>query len=62
MNKRVAIIKGPIPPLPQNLLRWESLFRITYSVSLDNGLIVTNPDQFPEQPPINVEATPTIEK
>lgn len=62
MKEAVTIIEGPIPPLPQNLLRWESLFRITYSVSLDNGLIVTNPDQFPERPSTNVETTHAIDE
>lgn len=49
MKEQVTIIKGPIPPLSGSFLRWQSLFHIVYSVSLDNGLIVTNPDQFPEE-------------
>ena len=62
MKEQVIIIKGPIPSIPQNFLQWENLYHVIYSVSLDNGLIITNPDQFPEQTPINVEALPPIEK
>lgn len=62
MKERVTIVKGPIPPLPESFLGWQSLFRIIYSVSLDNGLIVTNPDQFPEETPRTGETAPFIEK
>jgi hypothetical protein len=62
MKEQVTIIKGPIPSIPQGFLQWENLYHVIYSVSLNNGLIITNPDQFPEQPSINIKAIPPIDE
>jgi len=49
MTEKIRIIKGPT--VPEQISRpWESnIFRPVYSVYLDSGIIVTNPDQFPPE-------------
>ena len=52
----IRIIKGPVVP-GQVSKPWESnMFRPIYSVYLDSGLVVTNPDGFPPEEVIKERA------